>query len=189
MLLIWQMPACATIASSSAACGRVEVVVLDDPLQQLAVRLPRAPLERLAGDDRGQLVGRLEPRPLIDAGRSRGSALAVTRAPHLGRPDDLAVAHQRLAVAEVEAGAVVRDGQHERRAGAQLAAVHVAAVAALELGVQLALGRRDREAADQRPRRQRRPLVEAQDAVLDRVDRAGALVVPPLVRVLAVYAP
>ena len=68
------------------------------------------------------------------------------------------------------------DRQDQRRARAQLAAVEIPAVAPLELGVYLAVGRNDGEAADQRPRREARPLVEAQDPVLHRVELARALV-------------
>ena len=164
MLLIWQMPASATIASSSAACGAVDLVVLDDPLEQLAVGLARTPLERLARDERRQAVRGLEPRPRHATRPLARLGGRGDQGADLGRPDDLAVAHERLAVAEVEAAAVVRDRQHERRTRADLAAVHVASVAALEHGVQLALGRGDREAADQRPRRERRAFVELQAA-------------------------
>ena len=110
-------------------------------------------------------VGRLEPRP-AERGRP-GPQLGGGRhqRAHLGRPDDLAVAHQRLAVPEVEAGAGMLVRQHERGSGDEVLAVQVAAVAALEHRVQLALGRRDREAADQRPRRQGRVLVEPDAAV------------------------
>ena len=120
-----------------------DLVVLDDPREQLAVGLARAPLERLARDERRQAR-----RPSRCAARSwsagRVARLGSRRHERadLGRPDDLAVAHERLAVAEVEPAAGVRDRQDERGAGAELAAVHVPAVAALQLRVQLALGRR-----------------------------------------------
>jgi hypothetical protein len=52
---------------------------------------------------------------VIDAGARAARPSPYQRA-DLGRADDLAVAEQRLAVAEV-AAAVVLDREHERRAG------------------------------------------------------------------------
>src|SRR4029450_1441517 len=74
-------------------------------------------------------------------------------------------------------------GQNEGGPRTELAAVEVPPVAALEHRVHLALLRGDREAADQRSCRQRRSVVEVQDAVLRWKERAGCLVVPPLERV------
>ena len=101
----------------------------------------------------------------------------------LGRADDLAVAHQRLAVAEVQPCALVRDREGHRRARAQLATVEIPAVAALQARVDLAFRGLHREAADQWPRRQARALVEVHEAALDPVHVGCGLVVPPLVRI------
>ena len=94
-----------------------QVGVLDDPAEQLAERLPRAPLERRARDERRQGVRRLDAAATSSPrARDRGTARRRDERADLRRVDDLARAHERLAVAEVEPRAVVLDRQDDRRA-------------------------------------------------------------------------
>ena len=79
-----------------------QVVVVDDPVEEFAERLARAPFQGSAGDERSETVTRLDARPFERRRPLPRLGARRDQRADLGRGDDLAVAHQRLAVAEVK---------------------------------------------------------------------------------------
>ena len=163
-------------------CAR-QFVVLVDPVQERAERLPRAPLERLAGDERVISSSAVSMRGhSIDAGRSQ----RLRRSPSRARRPRAA----RRSRCRPSAPCSRRSTARRRRArpGASIVAPArssrqsmIPAVAALQARVDLAFRGLNREAADQRPRRQA-SCARRSGRSRPRSGRSSAarLVVPPL---------
>ena len=110
----------------------------------------------------------------IDGGRRTGVAQGDDLGPDLGRAHDFAVPQRRLAVAEVEPGAVDGDRHDHGRAAGYLAAVDVAEVIVCLVAAEhgLATGRR-REAPDQWPDGNRPAVGEAAISQIPLSTRGG----------------